>query len=82
MWEADDEIFVAFIQELFLIDTEGNIKDELAAVFDAVQADRAQRVEARDKEAGIDVTESDLIEKVDLESLTFDDDEDEDDEDE
>ena len=82
MWEADDEIFVAFIQELFVIDTEGNIKDELAAVFDAVQADRAERVAARDREAGIDVTESDLIEKVDLESLTFDDDEDDDDEDE
>ena len=76
IWEADDEIFRTFIRELFAIDTEGNVEAELAAAFDAVQADRAARVAARDKEAGIDITEADLIEKVDLESLTLDDDED------
>ena len=82
MWEADDEIFAMFVRELFAIDIEGDIKAELAAVFDAAQADRAERVVARDREAGIDVTEADLIEKVDLESLTLDDDEDDDDDDE
>ena len=76
IWEADDEIFKTFIRELFAIDREGNVEAELAAAFDAVQADRAARVAARDKEVGIDVTEADLIEKVDLESLTLDDDED------
>lgn len=76
IWEADDEIFKTFIRELFAIDREGNVEAELAAAFDAVQADRAARVASRDKEAGIDVTEADLIEKVDLESLTLDDDED------
>ena len=69
-------------RNLFVIDTEEDVETELAAVFDAVQADRSERVAARDKEAGIDVTEADLIEKVDLESLTFDDDEDDYDEDE
>ena len=82
IWEADDEVFRTFIRELFAIDTEEDVEAELAAVFDAVQADRAQRVAARDKEAGIDITEADLIEKVDLESLTLDDDEDDDDKDE
>ena len=76
IWEADDEVFTLFIKELFAIDTEGDIKAELAAVFDAAQADRAERVAERDKEAGIDVTETELMEKVDLESLTLDDDED------
>lgn len=76
IWEADDEIFKTFIRELFAIDREGDVEAELAAAFDAVQSDRAARVAARDKEAGIDVTEADLIEKVDLESLTLDDDED------
>ena len=76
IWEADDEIFRTFIRELFAIDTEGDVEAELAAAFDAVQADRAARVAARDKEARIDVTEADLIEKVDLEALTLDDDED------
>ena len=79
IWEADDEIFRTFIRELFAIDTEGDVEAELAAAFDAVQADRAQRVAARDKAAGIDITEADLIEKVDLESLTLDDDEEDDD---
>ena len=82
IWEADDEIFRMFIRELFAIDTEEDVETELAAVFDAVQADRAERVAARDKEAGIDVTEADLTEKVDLESLSLDDDEDDDDENE
>lgn len=82
IWEADAEVFVILIKELFAIDTEGDVDAELAAVFDAVQADRAQRVAARDKEAGIDITEADLIEKVDLESLTLDDDEDDNDTDE
>ena len=76
IWEADDEIFRTFIRELFAIDREGDAEAELTAAFDAVQSDRAARVAARDKEAGIDVTEADLIEKVDLESLTLEDDED------
>ena len=78
IWEADHEIFGILIGELFAFDTEGNVETELAAVFDAAKADRAERVETRDKETGIDVTEADLMEKVDLESLTFDEDEEED----
>lgn len=81
IWDADDEVFKAFLKEVFMIDTEGNVEAELAAVFATVQADRAERMAARDKEAGVDVTEADLIKKVDLENLTFDDDE-EDEEDE
>lgn len=78
IWEADHEIFGLLISELFAIDTEGNVEAELAAVFDAAKADRAERVQTRDKETGIDVTEADLMEKVDLESLTLDEDDDDD----
>ena len=74
IWEADYEIFETLIGELFAIDTEGDVETELAAIFDAAQADRAERVAERDKEAGIDVTEADLMEKVDLDLLTFDED--------
>ena len=82
IWEADNDIFVMLLEELFDIGTSDNIEAEIAAVFDTVKAERIERVETRDKEAGIDVTETDLMEKVDLESLTFEDDEDdEDDED-
>ncbi|MDE0423789.1 MAG: DUF6178 family protein [Candidatus Poribacteria bacterium] len=78
IWEADHEIFGILINELADIDAEGNVEAELAAVFDAAKADRAERVQARDKETGIDVTEADLMEKVDLESLTLDEDDDDD----
>ena len=76
IWEADYEIFEMLISELFAIDTEGDVEAELTAIFSAAQADRAERVVERDKEAGIDVTEADLMEKVDLDLITFDEDED------
>ena len=78
IWEADHETFGLLISELFAIDTEGNVEAELAAVFDAAKAERAARVQARDQETGIDVTEADLMEKVDLETLTLDEDDDDD----
>ena len=78
IWEADHEIFEMLISELFAIDAEGNVDEELAAIFDAAQSDRAQRVAERDKAAGIDITEADLMEKVDLDLISFDEDGDDD----
>lgn len=75
IWEADHEIFEMLISELFAIDTEGDVEAELTAIFNAAQADRAERVVERDKAAGIDITEADLMEKVDLDLITFDEDE-------
>ncbi len=75
IWGADHEIFGALINELLDIDSADNIEAELAAVFDTAKAERAERIAARDKETGIDVTETELIEQVDLKSLTFDEDE-------
>ena len=74
IWEADHEVFGMLISELFAIDTEGDVEAELAAIFHAAQADRAERVTERDKAAGINVTEADLMEKIDLDTLTFDED--------
>ena len=74
IWEADYEVFDRLLSELFAIDTEGDVEAELAAIFDAAQADRAQRVTERDREAGIDITESDLMEKIDLDTLNLDED--------
>ena len=48
IWEADYEIFYMLIGELFAIDTEGNVEEELAAIFDAAQADRTRRL-AKDR---------------------------------
>ena len=79
IWEADYEIFNMLISELFAIDTEGNVEAELAAIFDAAQADRTERVTERDKAAGVDITEADLMEKVDLDLISFDEDGEDDD---
>lgn len=79
IWEADHEIFGMLIKELSDIDSADNIEAELAAVFDTTKAERTERIASRDKETGIDVTETDLMEKVDLDALTFDEDEDEED---
>ncbi len=80
IWEADYEVFNMLLSELFAIDTEGDVEAELAAIFDAAEADRAQRIAERDREAGIDITESDLMEKIDLDALNFDEDGEDDDE--
>ena len=79
IWEADYEIFDMLLSELLAIDTEGDVEAELAAMFDAAQADRTERVTERDKAAGIDITEADLMEKVDLDLIALDEDEEEDD---
>ncbi|MDE0683601.1 MAG: hypothetical protein OXI63_11845, partial [Candidatus Poribacteria bacterium] len=79
IWEADHEVFEMLITELFAIDTEGDVEAELAAIFDAAQADRAERVVERDKATGVDVTEADLMEKVDLDLISFDEDGEDDD---
>lgn len=74
IWQGDGEVFYRFLGELLVMDEEVDVEAELAAVFGDVQADRAERVAARDKAAGIDVTEIELVTEVDLETLTFDDD--------
>ncbi len=78
IWEADHEVFGMLINELSDIDAADNIETELAAVFDTAKVERSERLTARDKETGIDITEADLMEKVDLESLTLDEDDDDD----
>ncbi len=70
--EADAEIFLMLLRELFAIDTEGELDEIQQAAFNTVQADREYRVEQRDKAVGIDVTEGELTRQVDLESLELD----------
>jgi len=72
IWEADQEIFEGLIAELCLIGSEGDIETELETIFKAAQVDRALRRTERDQQKGIDITEADLLETVDLETLTFD----------
>ena len=78
VWEADADIFAQLLREISAIGEEGNIEDFHAASEADAQAARDERVVERDREAGIDVTEADLSQGVDLDALDLREDEEED----
>lgn len=69
IWEADDTLFIQLLREMFAIDKEADPDKELDKALDKAKAERAERIKARDQEAGIRITEADLQQKVDLDSL-------------
>ncbi len=66
IWEADADLFTRVLYELFGLDQEAEIDDELAASLYRTKEMRDERVRERDKTAGIDITEEEILEKVDL----------------
>ncbi|MDE0315970.1 MAG: DUF6178 family protein [Candidatus Poribacteria bacterium] len=77
IWEADADLFNQLMREMFVIDKEADADKELVTALEKATAERAERVKARDSEAGIKVTESDLKQQVDLDSLELAEDEEE-----
>ncbi len=71
IWEADDTLFTQLLRQMFAIDKEGEAETELVTALEKATAERAERVKTRDSEAGIKITESDLKEHVDLDSLNL-----------
>ncbi|MCG9129549.1 hypothetical protein JT359_18320 [Candidatus Poribacteria bacterium] len=69
IWEADNEIFYQLLREMFGIDKEGDVESKLTTAIEEATAEREERVRQRDSKVGINVTESDLKEEVDLDSL-------------
>lgn len=69
IWEADDDLFTQLLREMFSIDKETDGEKDVDTALEKAKAERAERVKERDKAAGINVTESELKEKVDLDSL-------------
>jgi len=69
IWEADADLFNQLMREMFAIDKEADADKDLVTALEKATAERAERVKARDSEAGIKVTESDLKQQVDLDSL-------------
>lgn len=69
IWEADDTLFIQLLREMFAIDKEADPEKELDMALEKAKAERAERIKARDLEAGIQITEADLQQKVDLDSL-------------
>ena len=73
IWEADADLFVRVLYELFGFDREDELGEELWGALDRAKEEQEERVRERDKAAGIDITEAEILEKVDLDQLNLED---------
>ena len=73
IWEADADLFVRVLYELFGFDREDELGEELWGSLDRAKEEQEERVRERDKAAGIDITEAEILEKVDLDQLNLED---------
>lgn len=73
IWEADADLFMRVLYELFGLDREDELGEELWGSIDRAKEEQEERVKARDKAAGIDITETEILEKVDLDQLDLED---------
>jgi hypothetical protein len=80
IWEADTDLFTRLLYELFALDEESDTAErveerELEVARERAKEMRDARVRERDIAAGIDITEDEIFEKVDLDDLDLEDDE-------
>ena len=73
IWEADADLFVRVLYELFGLDREDELGEELWGSLDRAKGEQEERVKERDKAGGIDITEAEILEKVDLDQLNLED---------
>ena len=73
IWEADADLFMRVLYELFGLDREDELGEELWGSLDRAKGEQEERVKERDKDAGIDITETEILEKVDLDQLNLED---------
>ena len=73
IWEADADLFIRVLYELFGLDREDELGEELWESLDRAKEEQEERVRERDKAAGIDITEAEILEKVDLDQLDLED---------
>lgn len=75
IWEADADLFVRVLYELFGLDREDELGEEMWGSLERAREEQEDRVRKRDKAAGIDITETEILEKVDLDQLNLEDNE-------
>jgi hypothetical protein len=73
IWEADEDLFIRVLYELFALDRDDAIDFERQISIDRAKEQRDERVKKRDQSVGINVTESEVLQKVDLNDLDLDD---------
>lgn len=75
IWEADEDLFTSLLNEIFTLEARAADREKLGLepdrVLDQVKEQRDERVQARDTAAGIDITEEEVLEKVDLDNLNL-----------
>lgn len=73
LWEMDEHLFTRVLYELFAVDKHVSPGEELSASLKRAKDERDERVRTRDLAAGIGITEEEVLEKVDLETLDLND---------
>ena len=81
IWLADADLFTRVLYELFGLDSEEPIDEDLAASLERARDARDARLRGRDQKTGITITEADVLQQVDLDALDLEDDSSEDDDD-
>lgn len=75
IWEADEDLFTSLLNEIFTLEARAADRQKLGLEpdrgLDQVKEQRDERVQARDTVAGIDITEEEVFEKVDLDNLNL-----------
>lgn len=69
IWEMDEHLFTRVLYELFAVDKYNSAGEELSASLRRAKDERDERVRSRDQVAGIEMTEEDVLERVDLDNL-------------
>ena len=72
IWQMDEHLFTRVLYELFAVDKQDSVHEELSASLKRAKDARDERVRSRDLATGIEMTEEDVLEKVDLENLDLD----------
>jgi len=75
IWEADEDLFTSLLNEIFMLEARAADREKIGLepdrALDQVKEQRDERVQARDTAAGIDITEEEVFEKVDLDNLNL-----------
>lgn len=75
IWEADEELFTRLLHEIFTLEASAADREKIdfepERVLGQVKEQRDERVRERDLEAGIDITEEEILEMVDLDNLNL-----------
>ncbi len=72
IWETDEHLFTRLLNELFAVNKYDSVDEELSASLKRAKDARDERVQSRDRAVGIEMTEDDVLAKVDLENLDLD----------